>query len=107
MPGVRGTMEEFKAGTLKSSSGDKVTNPKQAIAIGLSEERRMGKKSKGKSKGKSFDKSTAPSHDGPEAMPPSMHGAVKDSPHRDVEAQQHGFSSSHPRMHGGTRGKND
>ena len=30
-------MREFKAGSLRSSSGQKVTNPKQAIAIGLSE----------------------------------------------------------------------
>lgn len=30
-------MREFKEGKLKSSSGQKVTNPKQAIAIGLSE----------------------------------------------------------------------
>lgn len=30
-------MREFKEGELKSSSGQKVTNPKQAIAIGLSE----------------------------------------------------------------------
>jgi len=30
-------MKEFKEGKLKSSSGKKVTNPKQAIAIGLSE----------------------------------------------------------------------
>lgn len=30
-------MREFKSGKLKSSSGQKVTNPKQAIAIGLSE----------------------------------------------------------------------
>ena len=34
---VRKVMNEFKAGKLKSSSGQKVTNPKQAIAIGLSE----------------------------------------------------------------------
>ena len=34
---IRRVMEEFKAGTLKSSSGDKVTNRKQAIAIALSE----------------------------------------------------------------------
>ena len=32
---------EFKEGKLKSSSGQKVTNPKQAIAIGLSEQRAM------------------------------------------------------------------
>jgi len=30
-------MREFKGGELKSSSGDKVTNPKQAKAIALSE----------------------------------------------------------------------
>lgn len=30
-------MHEYKAGTLKSSSGNKVTNRKQAIAIGMSE----------------------------------------------------------------------
>ena len=34
---VATVMREFKAGKLKSSSGQKVTNPKQAIAIGLSE----------------------------------------------------------------------
>ena len=35
-------MHEFKAGKLKSSSGEKVINPKQAIAIGLSEARAEG-----------------------------------------------------------------
>lgn len=34
---VATVMREFKSGELKSSSGKKVTNPKQAIAIGLSE----------------------------------------------------------------------
>ena len=37
-------MHEFNTGKLKSSSGDKVTNPKQAVAIGLSEQRRAKKK---------------------------------------------------------------
>jgi len=37
MDKVRTVMKEFKRGDLKSSSGQKVTNPKQAIAIGLSE----------------------------------------------------------------------
>jgi len=36
-------MHEFKAGNLKSSSGDKVTDSKQGIAIALSEARRMKK----------------------------------------------------------------
>jgi hypothetical protein len=34
---VAKVMREYKKGKLKSSSGQKVTNPKQAIAIGLSE----------------------------------------------------------------------
>lgn len=38
---VKKVMHEFKAGVLKSSSGQRVTNPKQAIAIGLSEARRQ------------------------------------------------------------------
>lgn len=37
-------MHEMKRGKLKSSSGQKVTNPKQAIAIGLSEAREAGGK---------------------------------------------------------------
>jgi hypothetical protein len=38
-------MHEFKQGTLKSGgSGKKVTNPRQAVAIGLSEARRAGAK---------------------------------------------------------------
>ena len=38
---VKTVMHEFKAGTLKSSSGQRVTNPKQAVAIALSEARRQ------------------------------------------------------------------
>lgn len=34
---IGSVMEEFKEGKLKSSSGDKVTDRKQAIAIGISE----------------------------------------------------------------------
>jgi hypothetical protein len=42
---VEKVMRERKAGTLRSgSSGKKVTSRKQAIAIGLSEARREGKK---------------------------------------------------------------
>ena len=37
-------MREFKEGKLKSSSGQKVTNPKQAIAIAMSEARKAAKK---------------------------------------------------------------
>ena len=42
---VEATMHEFKEGKLKSGgSGKKVRNPKQAIAIGLSEARKAGAK---------------------------------------------------------------
>ena len=42
---VKRSMEEMKEGKLKSGrSGKKVTNPKQAIAIGLSEAREEGAK---------------------------------------------------------------
>ena len=42
---VERTMHEMKEGELKSGrSGKKVTNPKQAIAIGLSEAREEGAK---------------------------------------------------------------
>tara|TARA_R110002051_G_scaffold262433_1_gene322315 strand:- start:65 stop:256 length:192 start_codon:yes stop_codon:yes gene_type:complete len=37
---VKDVMEEYKLGKLKSSSGNKVTSNKQAIAIALSEARR-------------------------------------------------------------------
>lgn len=38
--GVEATMKEFAKGTLRSGSGAKVTDPKQAAAIGYSEQRR-------------------------------------------------------------------
>ena len=41
---VEREMKAMKQGKLKSGSGQKVTNPKQAIAIGLSEARAKGKK---------------------------------------------------------------
>ncbi len=41
---VRKVMRERKRGTLRSSSGKKVTSRKQAIAIALSEARRSGAK---------------------------------------------------------------
>jgi hypothetical protein len=40
---VQKVMHEFGSGKLRSSSGQKVTNPKQAIAIALSEQRRAKK----------------------------------------------------------------
>jgi hypothetical protein len=48
---VEEAMHEMKEGELKSGkSGKKVTNPKQAIAIGLSEARKKGAKVPSKKK---------------------------------------------------------
>jgi hypothetical protein len=48
---VKKTMHEMKEGKLKSGkSKKKVTNPKQAIAIGLSKARKAGAKVPAKSK---------------------------------------------------------
>ena len=41
---VRKVMREYKAGTLKSSSGQKVTSRKQAVAIAMSESGQAQKK---------------------------------------------------------------
>jgi Family of unknown function (DUF6496) len=41
---VEAEMKEMKQGKLKSGSGKTVRNPKQAIAIGLSEARKAGAK---------------------------------------------------------------
>ena len=41
---IETVMHEYKVGSLKSSSGDKVTNPKQAIAIAMSEQERANKR---------------------------------------------------------------
>jgi hypothetical protein len=41
---VERALHERKRGTLRSSSGDKVTSRKQAIAIGLSQAREAGGK---------------------------------------------------------------
>ncbi len=41
---VEREMRAFKEGKLKSGSGKKVTNQKQAVAIGLSEARKSGAK---------------------------------------------------------------
>jgi hypothetical protein len=47
---VKTTMREMKQGKLRSGSGKKVTDRKQAIAIGLSEARKSGAKVPGKKK---------------------------------------------------------
>ena len=45
---VENEMKAMKKGKLKSSSGQKVTDRKQAIAIGLSEARKAGMKAPAK-----------------------------------------------------------
>jgi hypothetical protein len=41
---IEKVMEEYKQGDLKSGSGQKVTDRKQAVAIGISEARKSGAK---------------------------------------------------------------
>jgi hypothetical protein len=41
---IEKVMDEYKHGDLKSGSGKKVTNRKQAVAIGIDEARRSGAK---------------------------------------------------------------
>jgi hypothetical protein len=41
---IASAARRMKRGTLRSSSGEKVTNPKQAIAIGISEAKAKGYK---------------------------------------------------------------
>lgn len=57
---VKSAMHRRKTGTLKSSSGAKVTSRKQAIAIGLSEAREKGGKVP-KKKAASGRKASSPS----------------------------------------------
>lgn len=59
---VKNAMHEMKRGKLKSGkSGKKVTNPKQAIAIGLSEARKKGGKVPSKSSKNGRKKSSSKS----------------------------------------------
>ncbi len=58
---VKRAMDEMKEGKLKSGrSGKKVTNPKQAIAIGLSEARKEGGKIPKRAASKKSAKKSAP-----------------------------------------------
>ena len=52
---VEEAMHEMKKGRLKTGTGKKVTNPKQAAAIGLSEAREKGAKVPPKSSNKKKD----------------------------------------------------
>jgi hypothetical protein len=58
---VGDVMHEYKKGTLKSGSGEKVKSRKQAVAIGLSEAREAGMKAPEKTSSgrKSSKKKTA------------------------------------------------
>ena len=53
---VKKVMHEMHEGKLKTSSGKKVTNPKQAVAIALSEAREEGDKVPPKKSSKKSDK---------------------------------------------------
>jgi len=69
-------MKEFKEGKLKSSSGQKVTNPKQALAIGIAEEKAMKKEPMKKMKVGGY-------MDGGKVMPNKMGKVKTAAPSRD------------------------
>jgi len=62
---VEENMHEMKRGKLRSGSGKKVTNPKQAIAIGLSEARKAGAKAPAPKKAASKSAAKKSSRPGP------------------------------------------
>ena len=83
---VETSMHEMHEGKLKSGrSGKKVTNPKQAIAIGLSEARKEGDKAPKKAAGKSSAKKSAPKKSAakksaPKKSAPKKSAAKKSAP---------------------------
>lgn len=82
---VEKTMHERKKGTLKSSSGQKVTSRKQAIAIGLSEAREAGAKVPARSSAGSATKATKKSAAKKSA---TKKAAVKKSPAKKAAAKK-------------------
>ena len=76
---VKTNMEEFKEGKLKSGSGKKVTNPKQAIAIGLSEARKEGSKAPKKAKSAPAKKAAPKKAASKTAAKPKAKAAPKNS----------------------------
>jgi hypothetical protein len=67
---VKKSMDEMKKGKLKSGrSGKKVTNPKQAVAIGLSEARKSGGKVPKKSSSKKSAKKSSPKKSAKKSAP--------------------------------------
>jgi hypothetical protein len=81
---VEEAMHEFKRGDLKSSTGQKVKNPKQAIAIGLSEARSEG----GKVPAKKAAAKKAPAKKAPAKKAPARKSAAKKAPLKKVAAKK-------------------
>jgi hypothetical protein len=86
---VKKSMDEMKKGKLKSGrSGKKVTNKKQAIAIGLSEARKSGGKVPKKAASKKSAKKSAPKKAAKKSAPKkssSKKSAKKSSPKKSAK----------------------
>jgi len=81
---VKRAMDEMKEGKLKSGrSGKKVTNPKQAIAIGLSEARKEGGKVPKKASPKKSAKKSSPKKSAKKSAPKKS--AKKSSPKKSAK----------------------
>jgi hypothetical protein len=72
-------MHEYKRGQLKSGSGQKVKNPRQAIAIGLNEARRSGADIPPKGKGAAKKKSAGTSKKAGAKKSPAKKSSAKKS----------------------------
>jgi hypothetical protein len=75
MPGMKGTMDEWKAGTLHSGSktGPVVKSQKQAVAIGLSQARKAGAKIPKPKKAPAYSGPTKPTRStGPKLFQPKV-----------------------------------
>lgn len=81
---VEENIHEMKEGKLKTGTGKKVTSRKQAIAIGLSEARKEGKKVPKKLGAKKTAKKAATKKAPPKKAAPKKGAAKKPAPKRDA-----------------------
>ena len=102
---VKTVMKEMNKGKLKSGSGQKVTNRKQAVAIGLSEARAKGSKvpvKKGVAKNavpeKSNSKNTAPKKSSVKRAAPQRPGAKKAAPKKAAPSKTTNQKSSRQKV---------
>ncbi len=85
---VEREMKAMKQGKLRSGSGAKVTNPKQAIAIGLSEARSEGAKMPPPPEGTASAKKTGSAKKAPAKKTAAKKTAAKKAPAKKTTAKK-------------------